>query len=232
MKLRASEIASRFLCAYIPLSIIGLCFDLMRVRSPRGQSIGLKILMVAGVIDLIAIFAVPETLSVGAALVYLFAVLVGIGVYGVTWGIYKAVFVRRHCTMRVAATITNFHTVCVGRSITQLFTATFDHRGQTYEANELSGSVTRAVAGYQPPEPPESSSAPINQEIPKKSWEHLKVGDPCTLLINPHKPTEAMYINEHNVAAGIASALLGAFMAVLCSFGLIYMLAILINAIP
>ena len=231
MKLRASEIASRFLCAYIPLSIIGLCFDLMRVRSPRGQSIGLKILMVAGVIDLIAIFAAPEALSVGVALVYLFAVLVGIGVYGVAWGIYKAVFVRRHCTMRVAATITNSHTVCVGRSITRLFTATFDCGGQTYEVNDLSGSVTRAVAGYQPPELPESSSASVKQEAPKKNREHLKMGDPCTLLINPHKPIEAMYINEHNVAAGIASALLGAFMAVLCGFGLIYMFTILINAI-
>ena len=223
-----SGIGSRFLCTFIPLSIIGLCVEMVRVGSPKGWNAGWKILAIAGVVDIVAIFVVPEAASMGAALVYMFAALSGMGVGLTVWGVKRAVFARRRCTARVTAVVTGSRTVHVGRSTTPLFTATFDYQGRTYEADELNGAVTRAVAGYLPPEP---SGGPTGQERAKDGRKHLAVGDSCTLLVNPGNPAEAMYANEHNVAAGVVSALIGTVMAAFCVFGLVYMAIITIGAI-
>lgn len=217
----------RFLCALIPLPIMGLCLSGVRRRSSRRQHVGWTVLAVAGIADLIAIFAVPEVASVGVALAYAFAFFLGMGAYLAIWGMGRAVM-RRRCTARVAATIAGSRIDRFDRYTTPLLTATFDYQGRTYEADRLAGSVTRAVAGWRSPEPLATSA---DREPGKSASERLKVGDSCTLLVNPRKPTEAMYVNEHNVATGVVTALLGAFMAVLCGLGLIRMLIAVADAV-
>ena len=188
---------------------------------------GWMVLAAVGVADLVAIFAVPGVASVGVALVYAFAAFLGMGAYLAIWGMNRAVM-RRRCTARVAATITGPRIDRFDRDTISLFTATFDYQGRTYEADRLAGSVTRAASGWQSPEPPATSADLGLAQGPR---ERLKVGDSCTLLVNPRNPAEAMYANEHNVAAGVASALLGTFMAALCGFGLIRMFIEVADAI-
>lgn len=217
------DIATRFLCAWISVSIVMLCFEIMRGSSSKKRNTGWKVLAAAGVIDTVAIFTLPKTASALAAFAYLLAAFSGIGVYGIVWGIGKTA-ARRRCTARVEATITGSRVVSAGRSATRVYTAAFDYQGQTYEADELNGNANRTVAGYRPPEPP---AEPADQKrAKKKGREYLRVGDSCTLLVNPRNPTEALYVNEHNVAIGVVSVLLGAFMAALCGFCLVYVLGL------
>ncbi|WP_417118744.1 DUF3592 domain-containing protein [Olsenella phocaeensis] len=208
------------LCAWMSASIAILCYLFTQGSSSRKRGTGWKVLAAAGIIVTLAIFALPETASALVTFAYTCTALLCIGAYGVVWGISKAT-ARRRCTAQVEATITDSRIIPTGKSYSRVYTATFDYQDQTYEADDLSGRVDRAAAGYRPPEPP---AGPANRKPTKRGREPLGVGDPCTLLVNPREPAEAIYVNEHNVAAGIATALLGVFMMALAGFTLAVML--------